>query len=300
MKEIVSINSSYDQQPLYASLFYDDNTTKGIVQVFHGMAEHRERYDWFAEKLNKAGYVVLTCDMRGHGESAVTLGYFADKDGWFVNVEDLYALSKLVKKRFNLPLIIFGHSMGTLVARSFLKRHEEIVDKVVLSGSPSDNNVIDMALILAYTIRFFKGNKYPSKLLNNLSFGSFNKNIENPKTEFDWLSKNETNVKNYIDDDLCGYIFTTSGYIDLFKGIKDVYHTDDWHVSKPNLPIKFFSGENDPCMGSVEGLMAAVENLEDHGYHLVDYELLDTLRHEILNEEEREIVFAKMLAFIES
>ncbi|MEA5026495.1 MAG: alpha/beta hydrolase [Erysipelotrichaceae bacterium] len=299
MKEIIKINSTYDQQPLYASLFYDDQAKKGIIQVFHGMAEHRHRYDWFASQLLQAGYVVLTCDNRGHGDSAVTLGYFADQNGWQVNLNDLYQLTMLVKKRFDLPLIIFGHSMGTLIARSFLKQHEDIVEGMILSGSPSENNALVAATLIAKTIKTFRGAKHQSALLNNLSFGSFNKHISNPRTEFDWLSCNEENVDSYINDKWCGYPFTVQGYLDLFDGLKDVYQARDWHVRKPDLPIKFFSGENDPCMGSVEGLKAAVQKLQAVGYQKVEYEILPGLRHEILNEKERMQVLHKIIGFIE-
>lgn len=298
IKKIIKVSSTYDKVPLHGSLCYDDNSTEGLVQIFHGMAEHRHRYEWFAQSLVSAGYAVLTCDHRGHGDSAVIPGYFADKDGWNVNLQDLHQLTLEALNVIKLPLIIFGHSMGSLVARSYLKSYPSKVTKMILSGSPSDTSSLSAGIILAKLIKMIYGPKHPSKLLDKLSFGSFNKNIENPKTAFDWLSVNEENVHRYIDDKLCGYPFTAQGYLDLFAGIKDVYHTDNWKINDPQLPIAFFSGEKDPCMIDESKLKQAVEHMRALGYQNVSYTLIPNLRHEILNEKERDAVLALMLAFL--
>lgn len=299
MEKIIHIISQYDQLPLYATLTYDENSTKGLVQILHGMAEHRERYQYFVQQLVKAGYAVLNCDERGHGQSAVTKGYFSKQDGWIRNVEDLYQLTLLAKKEIDLPLILFGHSMGSLVARSYLKRHEDIVTKVVLSGTPSNNPAAKAGGILCKLIIAFKGEMHRSALMNNMSFGSFNKGITNPETDFDWLSVNKENVQNYIDDPDCGFVFTAKGFADLMFGINDVYQKDGWNVNKSALPIQFFSGEDDPCMATEKGMKEAVDILKSFGYKDVNYHLFKGLRHEILLEKERDLVIEKMIQFME-
>ncbi|MDD2592224.1 MAG: alpha/beta hydrolase [Erysipelotrichaceae bacterium] len=298
IKEIISIRSNYDQILLYGTLFYDDNSEKALIQIFHGMAEHRHRYEWFAEELVKQGFAVLTCDHRGHGDSAIINGYFADKNGWIVNLEDLEQLQQEALKRIKLPVILFGHSMGTLVARSYLKRYPDKITKMILTGSPSYDPAISFGTILAKLIKLIFSDKHQSKLLDKLSFGSFNKNIKQPQTKFDWLTVNKDNVKDYIEDDKCGFIFTVSGYLDLFWGIKDAYSKDGWRIIDPNLKIAFFSGEEDPCMIDIKKLYLATDHLKSIGYQNVSCELMPKLRHEILNEKNRIEVFTKILAFL--
>ena len=297
MKKELSVTNKKDGVVLHGNLFYDENSKKGLILVLHGMAEHKERYEYFINRLVKDGYAVLSTDERGHGESAVVKGYFAKEDGWRRNVEDQYALYRKAKEIVDLPLYVFGHSMGTLVARSFLKRHEDEIVKVALTGSPSNNKAVGVAIGLSSMIMRFKGEEYRSPLLNNLCFGAFNKAIANPKTPYDWLSINEENVQKYIADEDCGYTFTARGFKDMFEGMQDVYKLDGWNVKQPELPIRFYSGSADPCMTNLDGLKEAVEILKQQGYKDVDYKVYEGYRHEILNEEIRDQVIDDILAF---
>ena len=298
MLKKLTVQNDADKVIVHGNLFYDENSKKGLILLLHGMAEHKERYTYVINKLVLDGYAVLSTDERGHGESAVVKGYFADKDGWQRNVDDQYRLYLEAKQTCDLPLIVFGHSMGTLVSRSFLKKYEEDVTKVVLTGTPSNNSAVGVAIALCNITKTFKGEQYRSPLLNKLCFGAFNSKIENPKTDFDWLSVNEKNVQNYIADDDCGYVFTTLGFKDMFEGMKDVYKKEGWHPKKHDLPIHFYSGSEDPCMTSLDGLKEAVQILKDEGYNQVEYTTYEGLRHEILNESERDKVIQDILDFL--
>ena len=298
MKQQLTVKNPQDGVVLHGNLFYEDTKAKGLILLLHGMAEHKERYDYVISALNKAGYAVLSTDERGHGESAVVKGYFGKENGWYLNVQDQHALVEEARKIVDAPLILFGHSMGTLVARSFLKRYEDEITKVVLTGTPSNNKAVGVAIGLCNMIKTFKGEEYRSPLLNNLCFGAFNKAVKDPKTDYDWLSVNEENVKKYIADEDCGYTFTVLGFKDMFGGMKDVYGQEGWNVKKPDLPIHFYSGSEDPCMTNLDGLKEAVEILKKQGYHDVDYTLYNGYRHEILNEEIRDQVIADIVNFL--
>ncbi|MBR0474650.1 MAG: alpha/beta fold hydrolase [Erysipelotrichaceae bacterium] len=299
MEKKLTVTNKEDGVVLHGNLFYDDNSKKGLILLLHGMAEHKERYAHTIEKLVENGYAVLSTDERGHGESAIVKGYFAKEKGWLRNVSDQYALYQEAKKTCDLPLIVFGHSMGTLVARSFLKRHEDEVTKVVLTGTPSNNKAVNVAITLCNVIKKFKGEEYRSPLLNKLCFGAFNSAIKDPKTDYDWLSVNEENVKAYIADDDCGYTFTVLGFKDMFEGMKDVYEAAGWKIRKNDLPIRFFSGSEDPCMGNLDGLKEAVDILKSFGYQNVDYKTYEGYRHEILNEEIRDDVINDIVEFLD-
>jgi len=300
MKKALSVTNKTDGVVLHGNLYCDENSTRGLILLLHGMSEHKERYEYAIGKLNEAGYAVLSTDERGHGESAVVKGYFGEKNGWLLNVEDQYALYKAAKEIIDLPLIVLGHSMGTLVSRSFIKRHDDEVTKVVLTGCPSNNKAVNVAIGLCNIIKTFKGEKYRSPLLNKLCFGAFNSKIPNPKTDYDWLSVNEENVRRYIADDDCGYTFTVSGFKDMFGGMKDVYGLEGWAPKNKALPIRFFSGSDDPCMTNLDGLKEAVEILKKQGYADVDYKTYPGYRHEILNEDIRDDVIADIVTFLDA
>lgn len=298
MRKELTVTNPVDNVKLHAYLEYDENSRKGLVQIFHGMAEHKERYDYFVKSLVREGYAVLNCDERGHGESAVVKGYFADEDGWNRNLDDLHSLYLEARKIIDLPYIVFGHSMGTLVARSYLKKYEDEITKLCMTGMACYNSATPVAIKLTQIIRAFKGKEYRSSLMNKLSFGAYNAEIENPRTEFDWLSVNNENVDNYIADDDCGYVFTIQGFYDMLSGMQDLYSTAGWNVRKKDLPIMFLSGSKDPCLGKMEGLNHAIKVLNDVGYSNISYKLYDGLRHEILNEKERDEVIKDIVDFL--
>ncbi len=290
-----------DNRYVIADLFYEPGN-KAIVQILHGMAEHRERYEEFVEALIKANYAVLNCDERGHGESARNAeekGFFGDKKGWFLNVDDQFSLYKMATKVCgDIPLILFGHSMGTLVARSYLKRYEDQVSMLVMTGSPSDNPAKNIAIGIAEAMIRLRGKYYRSEFINSLCFGAYNKAVENPRTQFDWLSVNEKNVDDYIADPDCGYVFTAAGYRDLFEGIVDAYDTKGWRIRKKDMPVLFMSGEKDPCMGPIENMKKMADHMRSVGYENVSTIIMPGMRHEILHENDRALVMEKLIEFM--
>lgn len=299
VQEII-YTSLFDAQKLKA-YYYQVESPKAFICIFHGMAEHQLRYQKLARKLNDNGFNVLTIDHRGHGESLYDgnlKGYFADEDGWHKNLDDLHAIITMLKPK-NVPFVLFGHSMGSLVARSYLKKYGEELSALYLSGSPDESPAASAGMILAKSIRAVKGKKHASPFMTKLSFGSFNKAIKDPKTSMDWLSVNEENVKKYNEDELCGFDFTTQAYVDMLGGIAEVYHGTDWKVSNPNLPIHFVSGEFDPCF-LPSGLERAVHRLNDLGYNNVGHHLVSDCRHEIFNDNKQDEVMEDFVKWLNS
>ncbi len=297
MKEIVYV-SPFDHQRMKAYLYQTDQP-KALIAVFHGMAEHQKRYQYFAQELNKAGYNVLTIDHRGHGESLYDgkiTGYFADQDGWQKNLEDCHTIIK--DHRMGLPLVLFGHSMRSLFARLYLKAFASELSAVYLSGSPDESPMANVGYQLAKMIRLLFGRKHPSPLMTKLSFGAFNKQIENPRTSMDWLSVNPDNVDAYIKDPLCGFDFTAQAFIDMLEGMADVYRGSDWNCNNPELPIRFESGAMDPCF-EPGGLKRAVERLESIGYRNVSYRLIEGCRHEIYNDIKRDELISALSTWLD-
>ncbi len=290
------------QSGLASTFFKPETEIKAVMVVVHGMAEHRKRYDRFAEKLTEKGIAVLTYDQRGHGESAADaseLGYFGPIDGWLGFVKDLDRIVDQLKRKFDVPVIVFGHSMGSMVARSYLKRFDDKLDALILSGAPNFTPAAYAGRILAYIMCSFGSEKKRSSLLHQMAEGGFANSIENAETELDWLSYDKANIQRYMQDELCGFTFTNRGYEDLMSLMIDMHKTSEWKKSHLNLPILFVSGQDDPCTGGNKGLNDSIDVLKRSGYSRIDNFVYENARHEILYEKIASEVTADLIKWIE-
>ena len=278
---------------------YETKKPKAIIQVIHGMEEHQDRYKDFATYLSKQGFMVVTSDMRGHGKNAKELGYFKDKGGYKQLIEDQLKIRDYIQEHYNgTPVYLFGHSMGTMISRVLLQKNSKRYDKVVLCGYPNYQSAAGAGVMISALIRTFKGPKYDSKLLQNMTTGSFNYSIENPKTKVDWLSYNEENVQKYINDPLCGFNFTVSAYNDLFHLLKQLHKAKAYKDINPSLPFLMIAGTDDPCTGGKKGTASSIATLQKAGFKnitRIDYE---NMRHEILNEDNKEQVYKDVVEFL--
>ena len=296
--ENIILNAS-DSYPLSLNVYEVENP-KGVIQVIHGMEEHQNRYKEFAETLNQFGYNVITSDMRGHGENAKTLGYFKDKKGHLALLDDQKVIREFIINKYpNLPIIFFGHSMGTIISRNILQEYSSSYSKVILSGFPNHNPVAKIAISIAKMITLFKGPKYRSKLLHNLSIGSFNKTIKNPKTPVDWLSYNEDNNTKYMEDPLCGFGFKCSGFRDLFTLLSNMSNSKKHYKNlNASLPILMIYGKDDPCVGGVKGVQGSINYLNKVGFNNLTVIGYDNMRHEILNEKDPSSIYKDIQSFL--
>ena len=247
------------------------------------------------------GYACVVHDLRGHGESVAgqdDLGYFGEK-GLDALVEDLRQVSSYARDRWSgLPVYLLGHSMGSLIARAYLKRCPDL-DGLILSGTPSYQAAVVPAGLLISAIGKFRGERYRSALVNKLFFGNFNSRIKNPASPFAWLNTDAAAVDAYDKDPLCGFPFTLNGFAALRNLLIDVYSPRGWAQPRKNMPVLFVSGGDDPCMISREKLNEAVNLMRNVGYVHVKVKVYDGMRHEILNEPRRDAVYADIEAFLE-
>ena len=186
--------------------------------------------------------------------------------------------------------------MGSLIARSFLQKYDDEITKVILCGPPTKNNLVDIGLRLASLSKIFGGAKKPNKFLNYLTFNSFNKPYQNKN---EWLSKSKKNVINYNNDDLCGFTFTTNGFLNLYKLQKRVFQPKNYLVKNEKLPIFLIAGSDDPVIGNLKKFENLALFMKRLGYQDVRAKTYNNLRHELLQEEEKDIIIADILKFIE-
>ncbi len=277
----------------------DGKQPKAVFQIAHGMAEHADRYDWFAEKLCEAGYVVFINNHLGHKLSVKNddmLGFFGEKDGWMNLVEDMRKTTELAKKEFpELPVIVFGHSMGSFICRAYTSKYTD-VNAAIYCGTGGPNPAAAMGIAVANIIGKIKGTMYRSKLIDKMAFGTYNKRCPG-RTAFDWLTKDEKIVDKYVADKYCGFMFTTAGYRDLFSSLGFVSKTE-WADRVPkNLPVFLIAGEEDPVGTYGEGVKKVQEMLKAVGHQNTELKLYPGDRHEILNELDRDTVAADIIAF---
>ena len=288
-------------ETLSTCIFRPEGETKAVMFVVHGMEEHKERYAQFAEYMNTRGIAVITYDLPGHGATSPRedYGFFGEHDGWRHLASSLTEICLLAKKEFpGVPVICYGHSMGTMLARTFIQKHDVMIQGLIMSGAPNYNPGARFGKTIAAQRVRSRGARSHSTLLDALATGSFNSGIRNPRTKLDWLSYNEENVDAYIADDACGFPFTAQGYYDLFEGMETMAHPKNFRCANPYLPIRFFSGEDDPCTGGEKGLADSMKRLEQAGYRSITSRVYPGMRHEILQEKACRAVYEEMADWV--
>ncbi len=269
---------------------FDVSDPKAVVFTVHGMQEHKERYEALASCLNKHQIACINYDLPGHGETAgneENKGWFGENNGWKALVDSAADIALIARKKYpDVPVVYFGHSMGTMVGRVFLQNYDLLIDAMILSGAPNYNPGCRVGLAVADAEAKRKGKRGHSKLLDKLATGSFNQGIKDPRTELDWLSYNTDNVDKYIADEWCGFPFTIQGYHDLFTLMVKMNDTSLYRCMNPDIPILFFAGEDDPCTGGEKGLKKSIRTLKDAGYDKIDTKIWPYMRHETMHEDD--------------
>lgn len=275
---------------------------KGIIQIAHGMAEHILRYQDFAVFLAKEGFIVCGNDHSGHGQSVENekeLGYFGEKDGWNFLIQDMNYLMNFMKNRFsNLHYILIGHSMGSFLARRYVYEYGNEINGAVFLGTSGGNPFIDVAIALSQKGIDKKGILKKGNSVYKLAFSAFNFKFIPHKTKFDWISSDESVVEEFINDEKCGFVFTYGGFRDLFQLLK-VVNDDIWVAGIPKkLPMLLLSGEEDPVGEYGKGVEKVYKNMKDAGCERVKMKLIESARHEVLNEKENHTVYRYLLRWI--
>ncbi|HZJ57372.1 MAG TPA: alpha/beta hydrolase [Clostridia bacterium] len=275
----------------------------GVVQIAHGMAEWAYRYDYFAKALNRGGYIVYANDHRGHGLTALKpddIGYISDNDGFIDMVEDMRRLNILIQEEYpTLPIVLFGHSMGSFLSQRFIQLYGSDLSGVILSGSNGKQGpIINLGITLAYMEMKIRGRRHKSRLLDNLSFGTYNKAFAPNRTKFDWLSRDEEQVDRYMEDPYCGGIFTSSFFYDFLRGLKNITKMKNLKDVPKDLPIYIFSGSMDPVGGFSRGVERLVSMYKNLGLKRVSRKLYPKGRHEMLKEINKDEVIGDIIEWL--
>lgn len=298
-----TFRSSTARNTIHARKCAPDSAPRAIVQIVHGIAEHINRYDDFMKFLAENGILAVGDDHLGHGQSvteADDLGFFNDKDGWDYAVMDEERLHDIMVEEYpNIPYLFFGHSMGSFITRTLIIKQPEMYDAAIISGTGHQSKALVYGGgIMANALVALKGARSDGRALNDVAFGTYLSHIENPRTPFDWLSRDVAAVDKYIADPMCGFICKASLYRDMMGGVKFV--TSQKNINKMNKekPIYFMSGAEDPVGDYGVGVEKAYKAFCDAGLHDVKMRLYPGGRHEMLNETNNAEVYKDILDWI--
>lgn len=289
---------------IFARQYTPDSTPKAIVQIAHGIAEHIDRYQDFMWFLAENGYLAVANDHLGHGKSIRGIdeqGFFAEKDGWDYVVGDMEKLHDLTCEQYpDIPYVIFGHSMGSFLARTFIIKHPDKYDAVIISGTGHQGKaLVTGGYMMANAFVKIYGPKKIGDTMNGIAFGAYNKAFQPERTPFDWLSRDEKVVDKYMADPLCGFVARVSLFRDMMGGIRFITNQDNINTMSKTQPVYFMSGAADPVGDNGVGVEKAYKAFCNAGLKDVTMRLYPDGRHEMLNELNKDQVYKDILNWLE-
>lgn len=277
------------------AIIWDCENPKYILQIAHGMCEYIDRYEPLAKFLNERNIIVAGNNHLGHGKTAKILGYFGNGDTLSNVISDINLLSNMLKEKYNLPIYYLGHSMGSFIMRYYISKYN--VQKCILMGTGHISKFNARLLyLLSSIIVKIKGEKYVSGLLLNLTTGSYSNKDEGM---YDWISYNKENIKNYVEDEFCGYPFTANGYKTLGQCLVKINDKSNLESTPKDTALLFISGSDDAVGGFKKGVRKVYNNYKNLGFKNLELKFYKNMKHEILNEENNKNVYEKIYEFLE-
>ncbi len=299
----IRLPSSDGRNSLYAEIYTPKRRSSiGIVQIAHGMIDHVGRYSELADYLTGEGFIVAGNHHLGHGKTAASpddFGFFADKDGSELVIEDIRVMNRYLRHEFpTLPLILFGHSMGSFISRLYAVKYPHTVNGLVIHGTSGPNGAVGAGKTVAKMIGAMRGKRHRSNLLASLSIGAYSKKFKDDGA-WGWLSRDKSLIAEREADPYT-FNFTASAYYDLFSMLADS-NAKAWYKEFPkNLPTLIMSGEEDPVGAFGKGPRHVYKNLLIAGCEDVTIKMYDGARHELFKEINRQEVFADLTTWLKN
>ena len=276
---------------------------RGIIVIAHGMAEHASRYARFAASAVEEGYAVLAGDHRGHGATAAPggFGFVAEKGGWERVVADMGTVLDAARRAWpDVPVFLMGHSWGSFLARDLAARRGGDLAGLILLGTGSGVGALTRpATAICAGESRLRGPRHPSRLLNALAFGPYQRHFAPNRTEADWISRDAKEVDRYVADPWCGFVCTSSFFRDLVAGQGAVNTASHAAAVPADLPMLLASGDRDPVGAMGRGVQRAATLYRRAGVREVSVLLYPGGRHELLNETNRDQVTGDILTWID-
>lgn len=258
---------------IYLRKWYPKNKKiNNVVLIVHGLGEHSGRYEHIAEKLTSKNAAVFALDLIGHGKSEGKRGHIKSINEYLDSIEKTMILIR--RKFLEIPIIIYGHSLGGLVCLKFLiERESKEISKAILS-SPWIETKIKIPNYLLWIHKILH-RIFPKLQLNN------NLNIY-------YLSKEKSEVIKYKNDKLVHNKISLNLFSEILNSIHDVKN----RCNRINVPSLLFHGEDDKII-SFNGTKYIHDNIKNSKFIL-----FKNVYHEPHNDSEKLSVIHKIIEFI--
>lgn len=297
--------SNIKNHNVFITTFLPENTpVRAIVQINHGMAEHSQRYFEFAQYLCNNGFGVYLHDHPAHGQTsdADKLGHLNWNKGWDNMLDVIHNINKTIRKAHpNVPVFLFGHSMGSLLARYYNAAYPMYFKGMIISGTTNPaSSSLEATLLLVKFLHYFKNETHKSKWLNKVFYGKLSAGLKGPRTEFDWLSTDANEVEKYKNDPMCGFSVSLGFLKSLLRGSLQMLKVEKQLKYRKNFATLIISGNQDTAGNFGNDPKAIQQKYIEQGYFNTHLFLLDG-RHELLNETEpiKNKTYEKILSWMD-
>jgi len=291
------ITSAYDSMPLSVYATAPDFYPTGIVQIIHDINDHKERYQDFMRYLSSLGFFCMIHDMRGHGESlrADTSPGSLDLSDAALAVEDVYQITSVLKQGYpDLPVFLIASGVGASVARSFINKYDSMIDGAILCGAFCSEKGFGLPRWLLVLASRFRSSDKHYEIFRNRICSKNNRKFKSAASRYDWLSSDQTSVREFCNDPLCDFDYTVNGYLTIGKLIENADKSSQADNHNSALQIWVISGMDDPCKGTHESFEAFLATLQSQGYKNVSGKLFKGMRHDLLHERDKQEVYAEI------
>ena len=300
MIRTMTMRSPSDGLDISVIVVHPEDTPRAVLQISHGMCGCKERFVPFMEYMAGKGVACVAGDHRGHGASVKSkedLGYMYG-GGYQALVGDLRMITDWIHSEYpGKPVYLLGHSMGSLAARVYAKEDDSSIDGLIVCGSPSWNPMTWVGLFLTTLLCRMGMSRVRMSLSQNMASKKYNRRFSSDGPQA-WTCSDPAIRKSLMENPLCNFALTADASRCLMKLMVKTYDGTPWVVTNPRMPVVFMSGENDPVMISERKFHKAAQSLCDKGYMNVTSAIYPAMRHEILNEIDKEDVWEDILDFI--
>lgn len=294
------MRSRYDDLDISVVAVLPDELPKAVIQFAHGMCGCKERFLPVMEYMAERGVACVAGDHRGHGRSVKTiddLGYMYD-GGYMALVDDMRMITGWIQRRFpGVPIYLLGHSMGSLAARVYVKGDDSAISGLILCGTPAWNRLAYLGKLFTWMVCAVGMSHHRMALSQSLTSIGFNRRFRHEGKQA-WTCSDESSRLETMGNPLCNFKFTANGSYNLFCLMVETFRRGEWSVSHPEMPVYFISGSDDPVMVNENGLHKAAINIKRRGYENVISAIYPNMRHEVLNEIGKEVVWDDILHFV--
>lgn len=289
---------------IHGELYIPIGTPKATIQIIHGISEYSGLYDEFMKFLAENGFVVFVHDHLGHGKTAAgsnELGFIAEKNGDRFLVDDSYNFAQeLLESYKGIKHILFGHSMGSFIARICSEKFPDMSDLLILEGTGGSQPLAPIGLALTELGGILNGPSHRAKIPQKLFVGKCNHSFKVEHSDYSWVSRDTEYTDSVGVDNYRNFTFTISGMYDLVK-LSTECNSEEWFENfRKDLPTLIISGEKDPIGNNGKGVFEVFKKLEDGGAGDLSFKLYRDCRHELLNELNKDEVMTDILHWMEN